>query len=49
MVVSVVSGPLDASFGGGNLPAFVMGAVAAAASGLLSIFFLPNPPQNVSI
>ncbi|CAN1809289.1 Sucrose transport protein SUC2 [Linum perenne] len=29
MVVSLGSGPLDAAFGGGNLPAFVVGAVVA--------------------
>ncbi|KAK4253009.1 hypothetical protein QN277_010848 [Acacia crassicarpa] len=44
MVISVASGPWDALFGGGNLPAFVVGAVAAAISGLLSIFLLPSPP-----
>ncbi|KAJ4844388.1 hypothetical protein Tsubulata_002344, partial [Turnera subulata] len=29
MLVSVVSGPLDEALGGGNLPSFVMGAIAA--------------------
>ncbi|XP_027364078.1 sucrose transport protein-like [Abrus precatorius] len=48
MVVSVVSGPWDALFGGGNLPAFVVGAVAAAASGLLSIILLPSPPPDLA-
>ncbi|KAF7801808.1 sucrose transport protein-like [Senna tora] len=46
MFVSFVSGPWDALFGGGNLPAFVVGAIAAAASGLLSIFMLPSPPPD---
>lgn len=46
MLVSVVSGPLDAMFGGGNLPAFVLGAVAAAISGVLALVLLPRPPQH---
>ena len=46
MFVSVVSGPWDALFGGGNLPAFVAGAVAAAISGLLALFILPPPPSS---
>ncbi|KAK4253010.1 hypothetical protein QN277_010849 [Acacia crassicarpa] len=48
MVISVASGPWDALFGGGNLPAFVVGAVAAAISGLLSIFLLPSPPPDMA-
>nr|CAD91334.1 sucrose transporter [Glycine max] len=48
MVVSVISGPWDALFGGGNLPAFVVGAVAAAASGILSIILLPSPPPDLA-
>ncbi|KAK7279735.1 hypothetical protein RJT34_24792 [Clitoria ternatea] len=48
MVVSVLSGPWDAAFGGGNLPAFVVGAVAAAASGILSIILLPSPPPDLA-
>ncbi|TKY51510.1 Sucrose transport protein SUC2 [Spatholobus suberectus] len=48
MVVSVTSGPWDALFGGGNLPAFVVGAVAAAASGILSIILLPSPPPDLA-
>ncbi|KAF7801805.1 sucrose transport protein-like [Senna tora] len=48
MFVSFVSGPWDALFGGGNLPAFVVGAIAAAASGLLSIFMLPSPPPDTT-
>ena len=31
-------------FGGGNLPAFVLGAVAALLSGIFAIFVLPSPP-----
>ncbi|XP_058189925.1 sucrose transport protein SUC8-like [Rhododendron vialii] len=42
MVVAMVSGPLDALFGGRNLPAFVMGGIAAAASGILSFAWLPT-------
>ncbi|CAI0396419.1 unnamed protein product [Linum tenue] len=47
MIVSVLSGPWDALFGGGNLPAFVVGAVAAAASGILSLTLLPSPPPDI--
>uniref|UniRef100_A0A2N9I8L8 Uncharacterized protein n=1 Tax=Fagus sylvatica TaxID=28930 RepID=A0A2N9I8L8_FAGSY len=47
MLVSVTSGPWDALFGGGNLPAFVVGAVAAAASGILALTMLPSPPPDV--
>ncbi|PKI62404.1 hypothetical protein CRG98_017210 [Punica granatum] len=48
MLISVISGPWDALFGGGNLPAFVVGAVAAAVSGLLAITLLPSPvPDDV--
>ncbi|XP_062097116.1 sucrose transport protein SUC2-like [Humulus lupulus] len=43
MLVSVVSGPWDALFGGSNLPAFVVGGVAAAASGVLALTMLPSP------
>ncbi|KAL6515625.1 general substrate transporter [Orobanche hederae] len=46
MVVSVASGPWDELFGGGNLPAFVAGAVAAAASGIFALTMLPSPPSN---
>ncbi|KAK4415951.1 Sucrose transport protein SUC2 [Sesamum alatum] len=49
MVVSVVSGPWNQLFGGGNLPAFVLGAVAAAVSGVLSLVMLPSPPDDVTI
>lgn len=46
MFVSVVSGPLDSCFGGGNLPAFVLGAVAAVISGILALTLLPSPPPD---
>ncbi|KAI4346591.1 hypothetical protein L6164_007474 [Bauhinia variegata] len=48
MVVSVASGPWDALFGGGNLPAFVVGAVAALASGTLSVTMLPSPSPEMA-
>ncbi|KAK4434980.1 Sucrose transport protein SUC2 [Sesamum alatum] len=48
MVVSVGSGPWDQLFGGDNLPAFVLGAVAAAVSGILSLVMLPSPPDDVA-
>ncbi|KAF3657942.1 Sucrose transport protein SUC1 [Capsicum annuum] len=46
MLVSIVGGPWDALFGGGNLPGFVVGAVAAAASGVLALTLLPSPPAD---
>ncbi|GKV09028.1 hypothetical protein SLEP1_g20588 [Rubroshorea leprosula] len=49
MFVSVISGPLDGAFGGGNLPAFVLGSIAAALSALMAIFVLPKPPKQVSL
>lgn len=49
MFVSVVSGPLDAAFGGGNLPAFVLGSMAAAVSALLAILALPKPPKQICL
>ncbi|KNA14685.1 hypothetical protein SOVF_104390 [Spinacia oleracea] len=49
MFVSVTSGPWDAMFGGGNLPAFVVGAVAATASAVLSFTLLPSPPPEAKI
>ncbi|KAK4423468.1 Sucrose transport protein SUC2 [Sesamum alatum] len=48
MVVSVGSGPWDQLFGGGNIPAFVLGAVAAAVSGILSLVMLLSPPDDVA-
>ncbi|XP_054785461.1 sucrose transport protein SUC1-like [Prosopis cineraria] len=48
MVISVASGPWDALFGGGNLPAFVVGSVAAAISGVLAIFLLPSPAPDLA-
>jgi len=46
MIVSFSSGPLDAQFGGGNLPSFVVGAIAAAVSGVLALTVLPSPPPD---
>ncbi|KAI3951509.1 hypothetical protein MKX01_018625 [Papaver californicum] len=46
ILVSVASGPWDALFGGGNLPAFVVGAVAAAASGIVALTMLPALPPD---
>ncbi|KAL7208862.1 hypothetical protein ACSBR1_030571 [Camellia fascicularis] len=40
VAAAMVSGPLDAFFGGGNLPAFVMGGIAAALSGVFSLAWL---------
>ncbi|GMH21809.1 hypothetical protein Nepgr_023652 [Nepenthes gracilis] len=49
MFVSVTSGPWDDLFGGGNLPAFVVGAIAATASAVLSFTMLPSPPAEAKI
>ncbi|XP_012464627.1 sucrose transport protein SUC8 [Gossypium raimondii] len=49
MIISVISGPIDAAFGGGNLPAFVLGSILAAISALLAIFALPNPKTQLSL
>ncbi|XP_059280320.1 sucrose transport protein-like [Lycium ferocissimum] len=46
MLVSVVGGPWDSLFGGGNLPGFIVGAIAAAASGVLALTMLPTPPPD---
>ncbi|KAJ7969716.1 sucrose transport protein-like [Quillaja saponaria] len=48
MVVSVLSGPFDALFGGGNLPAFVVAAVSAAASGICAFTMLPSPSPDAT-
>ncbi|XP_075672118.1 sucrose transport protein SUC2-like [Castanea sativa] len=47
MIISVTSGPWDSLFGGGNLPAFVVGAIAAAISGMLALTLLPSPAPDV--
>ena len=47
MLVSLLSGQFDALFGGGNIPAFVVGAVAAAISGIIALTKLPSPPADV--
>ncbi|GAA0149547.1 hypothetical protein Leryth_000384 [Lithospermum erythrorhizon] len=44
--VSVLSGPWDALFGGGNLPAFIVGAISAAASGIFALTLLPTPAPD---
>ncbi|MED6146935.1 general substrate transporter [Stylosanthes scabra] len=47
MLMSAASGPWDKLFGGSNLPSFVVGSVAAAISGILSITLLPSPPPDI--
>ncbi|KAL2893650.1 Sucrose transport protein SUC2 [Bienertia sinuspersici] len=44
--VSLISGPWDQLFGGGNLPAFLLGAVAAFIDGILAFTVLPPPSSN---
>ncbi|MED6132532.1 transcription factor [Stylosanthes scabra] len=46
MIVAALSGPWDNVFDGGNLPAFAVGAVAAALSGIMAIFLLPSTKQS---
>ncbi|KAI8002969.1 Sucrose transport protein SUC2 [Camellia lanceoleosa] len=46
LVVSLTSGPWDQLFGGGNLPAFVVGAIAAAANGVFLLTLFPSPPRT---
>lgn len=46
MFVSLVGGPWDELFGGGNLPAFIVGAISAALSGIFAITLLPSPPPD---
>ena len=41
--ISLGSGPWDQLFGGGNSPAFGVAAVAALASGLIAVLFIPRP------
>jgi len=41
--VSILNGLWDSLFGGGNLPSFVVGAVAAGISVVLAIVLLPDP------
>ncbi|CAH2066825.1 unnamed protein product [Thlaspi arvense] len=48
MIVSLGGGPFDALFGGGNLPAFILGAIAAAISGVLALTVLPSPPPDAA-
>ncbi|KAK6938496.1 hypothetical protein RJ641_032004 [Dillenia turbinata] len=47
MVVALVAGQIDAAFGGSNLPAFILGAVAAGASGVCALTLLPTPVSEL--
>lgn len=46
IIVSVGSGPWDALFGGGNLPAFVLASLSALAAGISALLLLPTPPPD---
>ncbi|KAG9144873.1 hypothetical protein Leryth_025614 [Lithospermum erythrorhizon] len=46
LLVSLLSGPWDDLFGGGNLPSFIVGAFVAAASGVVALSLLPSPSSN---
>ncbi|KAL3679034.1 hypothetical protein R1sor_021990 [Riccia sorocarpa] len=43
VLVSVGSGPWDELFGGGNLPAFLLGSASALCGGIAAILLLPKP------
>ncbi|KAL1212443.1 Sucrose transport protein SUC1 [Cardamine amara subsp. amara] len=49
MIVSAGIGPFDALFGSGNIPGFVVAAVAAALSGVLTLTILPSPPPDAAM
>ncbi|KAI3407918.1 Transmembrane protein 18 [Psidium guajava] len=49
MIVAAISGKLDEALGAGNLPAFVMGGIAAVVSAVVALFVLPNPPSQASV
>ncbi|WCJ42085.1 Sucrose transport protein SUC3 [Euphorbia peplus] len=42
MIISLGVGPLDALFGGGNIPAFVLASVSALAAGIIATMKLPD-------
>ncbi|XP_074321594.1 sucrose transport protein SUC2-like [Silene latifolia] len=44
--VSLISGPWDNLFGGGNLPAFLLGAGSATISGILALTIIPPSSGN---
>jgi solute carrier family 45 protein 1/2/4 len=46
VVVSVGSGPWDELFGGGNIPAFLLGGAAALIGGITAILILPKPAPD---
>lgn len=46
VIVSLGSGPWDELFGGGNMPAFMLAAVAALMGGILAVGLLPKPPPD---
>ncbi|KAK9743322.1 hypothetical protein RND81_03G232100 [Saponaria officinalis] len=46
MLVSLISGPWESLFGGGNLPAFMLGAGSAIISGILALTVIPPSSAN---
>lgn len=46
VLVSVGSGPWDELWGGGNLPAFLLGAAAALFGAIAAVLLLPRPPPS---
>ncbi|KAJ7513800.1 hypothetical protein O6H91_23G014900 [Diphasiastrum complanatum] len=49
VIVSVGSGPWDALFGGGNIPSFLLAALAALIGGIMAISILPKMPCERAI
>lgn len=47
MMISILRRPFDALFGGANLPAFVVGAIAADISGMIALTYVPSPPADI--
>lgn len=47
ILVSVAAGPWDELFGGGNMAAFLLGAVSALTGGILAAILLPKAPPDL--
>ncbi|KAH7833062.1 hypothetical protein Vadar_002772 [Vaccinium darrowii] len=46
MFVSLIVGPLDSAFGGGNIPGFIMGAIVSALSAICAFTILPSSARK---
>lgn len=45
MAVSLLAGPWDQIFGGGNIPAFMLASVCALLGGIFAAILLPKPEK----